>query len=240
MRVDGKKPDQELDVTTSKTKKAEPKSAPQTIHNVFLLDASGSMRDGYPVSKYNNGVKGINDLLQSVNEDLDNHNTISIMEFDSDYRGQRVEWHTIMSNKKIVSFKGRGANGGTPLNDAIGKAITDVTNQRKAGEKVLITVFTDGEENSSHVYTNSSIKTLIEAGKNNDVTVAFVGTERDTRIAIQSFGLFASNTMSYDGTADGLGATMRAASASRTLYSKKVAKGEDVKENFFTKTVETK
>lgn len=222
MRADGKQPVQ------PQVEDKGGNSFTGTIHNIVVLDSSGSMRGG----KYDNAISGTNELINTITQDTDNTNTLSIIEFDT-----RIKWHRKFTSI-FDTFYSNCFGGMTALYDAIGQAINEAYSVKKSEDKVLITIFTDGQNNHSREYTQSMIKTLIENGKSHGFTVAFVGTEFDTEKAIKDFGILKSNTMTYDGTARGLGETFRLASESRFLYSKKVAKGEDVSKDFFTKSVE--
>ena len=44
----------------------------QQIHNVFIIDASGSMGGG----KYERAISGVNELLVSISQDTDTNNTV--------------------------------------------------------------------------------------------------------------------------------------------------------------------
>lgn len=205
------------------------------IHNVFIVDASGSMYG----SKYHNAINGVNDLLISIGKDTDSENTLTIVEFEENNIDRRVDVVTQIPSK----YKGMGTGGGTPLNQAIGETLEYIVNVRNtkfnSSDKVLVNVFTDGEENnSSGKYSReSTLKSYIKELENQDVTVTFIGTKQDVAHVVRNLGINSSNTLIHNNTADDVKRSFETTILARQMYSKSVAKGEDVKTNFYTKTV---
>jgi hypothetical protein len=74
---------------------------------------------------------------------------------------------------------------------------------------------------------------MIEELQKKNYTITFIGTEADTRFVINNLNIDASNTISYDGTAQGLQETMVYTSSARSAYTDKVLKGEDVSKGFY-------
>ena len=113
------------------------------IHNVFIVDASGSMSGG----KYVNAITGLNELLVSIANDTDSENTATIVEFEDHNIKTRLD----VATKIPKTYKGTG--GMTPLNQAIGETLEYIVKTRKdkydVSDKILVNVFTDGGENSS-------------------------------------------------------------------------------------------
>lgn len=206
------------------------------IHNVFVIDASGSMDEQ---GKYGIAISGVNEILKSIKQDVDTENTITIVEFE----GHRIEKRIDMSSSIPDSYRGMGTGGMTPLNQAVGETLEYIVDQRKRnwdeGDKVLVNVFTDGGENSSQgTYRNSSvlgnyIKALVDLG----VTVTFVGTKQEVAYAQNSLHVLASNTLVHDNTAASVKKSFLRTASSRQAYSKSVSRGESVVANFYSKTV---
>ena len=61
-----------------------------------------------------------------------------------------------------MDWKAYRPGGGTPLYDAIGKGISKVNAQIEDGDHVLVTIITDGEENSSEEWTLKMVRSMIE------------------------------------------------------------------------------
>jgi Mg-chelatase subunit ChlD len=239
MRVQGanKNPNltQVTDVVVDTTTVTDGQSK-QQIHNVFIIDASGSMGG----SKYEKAISGVNELLVSISQDTDTKNTVTIVEFESSSIKRRVD----VAVKIPTEYKGMGTGGSTPLNQALGETLEYIIDVRKnkfnESDKILVNVLTDGEENSSNgKYANKTllgqyIKELEEKG----VTVTFIGTKKEVAYAINYLSMDASNTMVHDNTAADITRSFGATVLARQAYSKSVSRGEDVKKSFYTKTIE--
>lgn len=106
-------------------------------------------------------------------------------------------------------------NSGTNLLDAIGFTINQVNTSLAAHAKndrpgVIILIMTDGEENSSQVYTNGMIKDMVAAAEKADWSFVFLGANIDAFKTGATFGMNALNTVNYS-TAN-MTATMAATS----------------------------
>lgn len=232
MRVTGAKRNPNLsNFVVSNTTGGKP-----TIHNVFIVDASGSMGG----SKYDNAISGLNELIKSIKSDVDSENTLTIVEF---------EGHSVTTRLKTTKdipeiYHGMGTGGMTPLNKAVGETIEEIVLLRakkyNVSDKILVNVFTDGGENSSHgsKYANSKfLGNYIKKLEDESVTVTFIGTEEEVAYATQDLKLNISNTLVHDNSALGVMDAFNTTVLARTAYSKSVASGEDVKIDFYTKVM---
>ena len=120
------------------------------IYNLIILDESGSMD-----SIREQALSGANETLQTIRtaqqENPDDHQMISFVTFDTGARRPFVR--TIIDTEKIENVKDLTPDqyqpyGGTPLYDAMGLSITALKELVKEGDHVLVTVITDGFENS--------------------------------------------------------------------------------------------
>jgi uncharacterized protein YegL len=211
----------------------------ETVHAVYILDASGSMAG----SKYRAATEGIDADIEVLRGVKDVNYTLTVIEFDSIGWGAEkanITEHTFMQPiHEIGTIRYRGAHGGTPLNQTVGETI-DKLERLKGADKVILNIFTDGEENSSQgQYKNTYIlQTRIKSAEANGFTITFQGTKQDIQHVVQHYGIHASNTLAHENTANSIlrGSKLRA--ASMVNYSKAVADGLDVKENFYTKTLQ--
>lgn len=207
------------------------------IHNVHIIDASGSMAGG----KYDNAIKGV----QMETEELKKAGSIikytnTIVEFSGDGKSCITTHCLLQPLEKYRGFDPRGADGYTPLYQAVGETIENLLRLVKKGEKVLIKVFTDGGENSSTgIYRKREVlsKLIEKVQEENEFTVTFVGTETDVQHAVYYLGVDASNTLVHDNTERGIAQTYKMSTSATQAYSKRVSKGEDVKKNFYSKSV---
>lgn len=234
MRVTGAKINPNLLLVTETT----PTSTTETkrIHNIFIIDASGSMRG----SRYHNAIAGVNELLKSIKEDKVTTNTTTIVEFEGTNISTRLASHQPIPE----SYKGMGTDGDTPLNQAIGETLENFVVLREKNfsveDKVLVNIFTDGGENSSRgKYSNSSVLSeLIKKLEGEGFTITFVGTKEEVNYAVSTLNMSLSNTLTHNNSGADILRAFNDTVMSRTSYSKSVAAGEDVRSNFYSKTMQ--
>jgi len=221
MRVDGK-------VNASKNTKT---TETPKIHNVTILDGSGSMGG----SKYDNARKGIQlDFETCKKEDF---KTFTFVEFNNG--GSDITTHCFMEKFDKVNLIFNGARGGTPLYETIGVTLERLLKEVPKNDKVLVKVFTDGEENaSSGTYANvGNLKSLIKQCESQGFTITFIGTEHDTNFIIRNLGLDKSNTLVHDNTGEGVQMSFQTQAFATVQYRKSLDEGEDVSVGFYSKVL---
>lgn len=201
-----------------------------TVDIVYILDSSGSMMG----SKYNEGKNGFIEEFNTLSSQVDINYSFTLIEFD---RYDRIRTHFYKENNKtIISSKLetlRVFGDMTALHDAVGNTLTTLLKDNR-GNKTLVSIITDGDNNDSRVFNSNSVKELISKCEKEGFTITFIGTEKDTNVAIRSYGISKSNTLTHDNTGDGF-RKMSATRTSATLnYSKKLMKGEAVTEEFYS------
>ena len=154
------------------------------MDRVFLLDRSGSME-----SCWDDTIGGFNAF---VNEQKADGGTLSLIQFDHEY----LESYHAKSIDEVEpltreTFKPRGS---TALLDAIGKTIKNF----KSNTIPTVIILTDGQENSSHTYTKSHIKDLIEERTKDGWTFVYLGANQDAFAEAGSLGIAPACTMNYD------------------------------------------
>jgi len=212
-----------------------------TIHNVFIVDASGSMRGG----KYNNAMIGLNELRNSIKKDTNTNNTLTIVEFEDTNIQTRLDFVTTIPDH----YDGMGTGSMTPLNQAVGETLERTFKKRKDSfneeDKVLVSIFTDGGENSSMgKYANDSqgratvLASFIKELEAKGFTITFIGTKEEVNYAINTLNMKASNTLVHNNTSADVARSFSRTVTARESYSKSVSLGEVVTENFYTKSVD--
>lgn len=210
--------------TTSKSTSPKGGVIP-TIHVVDVLDASGSMHG----AKITAAIKGINIGIKSLQEDKAKVNyRYTLCDFSDDV----IFRHVSTLIKDVSTIKGE-TRGSTALYDAIGQSIRKTNIMVKPGDKVLVNIYTDGQENSSKEFRAKEISELISTLSGEGWTFTFIGTEADVKYAQSNLKFHSSNTLVYDGTAKGLEMSFMSNNVARSAYSKKVEKGEDVSTGFY-------
>jgi uncharacterized protein YegL len=198
-----------------------------TIHVVDIIDCSASMSG----AKIQNAVRGINSGIEKLKSENDVNYTYTICDFS--YHNDINYKHVLTEISKVqsVSFRDRG---NTALRDAIGETLDLIREKVKDNtEKVLVNIYTDGEENGSQIYSDGQIAALIETLQKENFTITFIGTNNDVNRVVKAYKLHESNTLKYDGSAKGLEVTLDSTSIARSSFKSKVLRGEDVTMGFY-------
>ena len=158
------------------------------VFNLIIVDESGSMSI---IRKQ--AFAGMNETLQTVRKMQekfpDQEQYVTLVTFDTGH----TTWHydnTPAAQTQDLSWKAYNPGGGTPLYDAMGMAISKVNAQVDDDDNVLVTVITDGEENSSQEWTLKMIRTMIEKLKKQHWTFTLIGTDNlDVETMAHSFAI---------------------------------------------------
>jgi uncharacterized protein YegL len=163
-------------------------SKAKRVFNLIIVDESGSMS---VIRKQ--AFAGMNETLQTVRQMQKKYpgtkQYVTLVTFDSDH----TKWHydnTPAADTRNLDWKAYNPCAATPLYDAMGKAISKVNAQIEEGDNVLVTVITDGEENSSEEWTLKMIRTMIEKLKKQNWTFTLIGTDNlDVETMAKSFAI---------------------------------------------------
>lgn len=205
------------------------------IHNVTLLDATGSMAGG----KYNNSVKGIEAEIKWIETQKDVKYTSTIREFIQSDSGNEIKTNELCFLSPTTAIKSNfcGANGyNTPLYKAVLDLIEDIEKAINPQDKVLIKVYTDGQNNRLHQYQTTCAKKIKEV-QAKGFTVTFVGTRRDLNGIIKDLGIDESNCLEVDDSGEGFKQAFEASRGATMVYTASVKAGEDVSRGFYKKII---
>lgn len=197
----------------------------KTSHVVFVLDDSGSMQ-----SCRDTTISGYNEYLQMQKKDARETGIptyVSLYKFD----GSSV---TALFNRipvNEVSELNRDTynpRGGTNLYDAIGGVMmqinSDLQKHKKADrDSVIVTILTDGEENSSRTFDSANIKIMVEKAEAKNWGFMFLGANINAFAASSLLGFNTNNTMQY--TSSNMAETIRSASAMTSRMKAAYASG---------------
>jgi hypothetical protein len=155
---------------------------------VVCLDQTSSM---YKVKKET--INGFNEYMDTLEKNPDI--SVTLIKFNSEIGIQTTPNY----NKTRLDDSTYQPDGMTPLLDAVGHAIREAEKQDTGTNKILLTIQTDGEENSSKEYTFDSIKKLIsEKQSKPNWTITFLGAGIDAWNSFgNNIGLFSGNVLSY-------------------------------------------
>ena len=158
------------------------------VHNLIIVDESGSMS-----IIHKQAFTGMNETLQTIKQMQekypDQKQYVTLLTFDTGH----TKWHydnTPADKTQDLGWKDYNPGGGTPLYDAIGKGISKVNANVTEGDHVLVTIITDGEENSSEEWTLKMVRNMIEKLKKQNWTFTLIGTDNlDVESMAHSFAI---------------------------------------------------
>lgn len=169
------------------------------IFNLIILDKSGSMSviRNAAVEGFNEVVEGIR-IAQKESEVQEHY--VSLLPFCS-CPMEYIYNCTPIEEVRDLTLQDYRPCCYTPLFDAMGKALNDML-KRVEEEKhsaVVVTIITDGEENSSREYNSQSIKTLVDKlQKEYNWKFSYIGTNQDVEAVAKSMAINDSRHFEYN------------------------------------------
>ncbi|MBR1551805.1 MAG: VWA domain-containing protein [Muribaculaceae bacterium] len=172
-----------------------------TIHNVIILDKSGSMS-----SIARQAVDGVNETIASIKSMQEKHpeqdNDLTLVAFCG--CELRVIYRSLpIGQVQPMTERDYRPCCMTPLYDAIGNTITEVHRHMQTEENAMasVTVITDGYENASKEFSHTAIRSLIEAYKNEGWLFAYIGADHDVESVAYSLNI--DNHLRFQKTSEG-------------------------------------
>ena len=174
----------------------------KNIYNLLIIDESGSMS-----SIYNQALSGINETLGTIRsaqeKDPVNRYYVSVVSFEGNGpTGIKLRRDRVAIDE--VSNLGRDEyrpGGCTPLYDAIGISVNQLSKSIEEGASVIVTIITDGYENSSMEYSGKAVKELISRQREKGWTFAYIGANQDAVEVARDLNI--ANAMNFDATPEG-------------------------------------
>lgn len=202
------------------------------VYNLIILDESGSME-----SIRKPTINGFNELIQSIKHSM--RETPEIEQWVSFYsfNGSGIREHLPVVHAASITEltkENYRPDNNTPLYDAIGLAV-NATRKAIAGEtdySVLVTILTDGEENSSQEYTFQSVAALIQEMKSEGWVFTYIGANHD--VEKTAFELNISNHLHFHANEEDTKTMFLKNQSSRDRYMMKLKTGsKDVQQGYF-------
>jgi hypothetical protein len=164
------------------------------VINLIILDESGSMQSiKQPI------INGFNEIIQSIRNEAQADNGlpqwVNIFSFNG--RGIREQVKLSQVNQLTeLNDQTYQPDDNTPLYDSIGHACNKLNFalENETGYTVLVTIFTDGEENSSKEYSFDSVVSLIKSLKDKRWVFTYVGANHDVEKVALSLNISSSLT----------------------------------------------
>jgi uncharacterized protein YegL len=179
---------------------------------VMVLDKSGSMASIKDIT-----IRGFNEHLQTLNQQAQDGTEIyaSLILFDSKVVAQ--SFNVSVRNMQELTDETYKPDGGTAMFDAVGNALerlesdTDINDENNS---YLVMVFSDGEENSSKVWTSAKLAERIQdLQKTNRWTFTYVGANQDLSVIQKTLNLQDNNMYKGWASNNASSATMNSASS---------------------------
>ena len=191
------------------------------VYNLIILDESGSMH-----SIYSQALSALNETLSGIRntqaEYPQQHHFVSIITFEGHGMGAVKVRRDRVPVEKVedMTEKDYRPGGCTPLYDAMGSAITSLSKVVSEGDAVLVTVITDGEENSSQEYSGTAVKSLVSQMREKGWTFAYIGANQDAVETARDLNI--SNALNYDATPEGIAKMSVRWEKARKKFARKV------------------
>ena len=196
------------------------------IFNLVIIDESGSM---HCIEK--EAIDNVNETIQTIRKAQQMHSDqehyVSVVTFNDDFKTV----YDCMEADKVKEFgpDNYNPNCSTALYDAMGFSLTALRRKVAPDDKVLVTVVTDGYENSSREYNGSAIKSLVDELKGKGWVFAYIGANHDVTAAASTISI--TNVMNF--ASSGYGTQIMTDKVNRSrerLYSKIALKDFDAQE----------
>ncbi len=162
---------------------------------LFVVDRSGSM--GTPPGFREEMELGINRFLNDQKE-VPGKCRVTLAHFDTEY--EEVFTNVKLAEVPTVTIVPRG---GTALLDSVGNAVTDLRAHIKSlpkgkrPDKVLVTIITDGQENSSREWNNKKVQDLVAECIKDGWEFSYLGANQDAFAEGRTIGVPIASTLSY-------------------------------------------
>lgn len=175
----------------------------KNIYNLIILDESGSMSAiAYEAVSAMNET--FNSIRKAQKENPSNNYFVSLVVFEgSGIGGVRIVRDRVpVVSVKDVNFREYQPGGCTPLYDAMGVSINHLSSLVMEDDPVLVTIITDGMENSSEEYSGLAIRKIVEEKRAKGWTFAYIGANQDS-VEVAS-ELMINNALNFDADKSGM------------------------------------
>ena len=172
------------------------------IYHLIILDESGSM-----ASIARQAISGLNETLGGIRaakrSNPEQNHFVSIVSFEGDgVRGVKTIRERIPIERiQDIAMSEYHPGACTPLYDAMGVSINRLIKAIPEGDIALVTVITDGMENSSEKYSGRYVKNLVSRQREKGWTFAYIGANQDAVEVANELGIH--NALNFRATPEG-------------------------------------
>lgn len=165
------------------------------VFNLIILDESGSM---WCIKQA--AINSVNETIQTIREAEKEHEDqehyVTFVSFNS--KMKTVCDCVPACEVKEITENDYKPNCNTALYDAMGMSLNALRPKVAESDRVLVTVVTDGEENSSKEFTGKAIKALVDELKGKGWIFAYIGANQDVEKVAATISI--TNTMTFEAT----------------------------------------
>lgn len=184
------------------------------VFNLIILDESGSMS-----CIKRQALNGLNETLQTIRKAQEKYpeqkQLISIVPFES-FNIRLLRDKVSINDVEDLKADEYNPGGSTPLFDAIGFGISSIRKEVTEDDSVLVTIITDGEENSSREYSGKAIAALIDELKHKGWMFTYIGANQDAVKVAMSMNI--SNALNFEQDEEGTAEMFRRERKSRERF----------------------
>lgn len=204
------------------------------IFNLIIMDESGSMQ----IIK-RKAIDSVNETIQTIRSSQKRHEEqehfVSLVTFNNEVK-TIYECVPIKEVKEITNVNYH-PDCCTALYDAIGMSLNALRKKVSEGDKVLVTIVTDGYENASKEYNDKAIKALIDELKTQYWIFAYIGANQDVEKVATSISI--ANTLRFETTQEGISQMSEQLNSARSRLYDRIADcchyTAEANETFFNK-----
>lgn len=181
-----------------------------TLDLLVILDRSGSMQDA--VKDHEGGLKSFIEDQKDLAGDV----RLTLVQFDTQDPCEIIYDRTPLADVKDIRLIPRG---GTPLLDAVGKAVSHLRQKLADAAAVVAMVITDGDENASTEWTKDLVKSLVTEMEAKGWNFLFLGANVDAFATGGGLGIPMASSAGFANTPASVG-VMYAHTSSNMMRSR--------------------
>jgi hypothetical protein len=191
------------------------------VYNLIILDESGSMDEIKSAT-----IRGCNEIVETI-KDVEKRfpeqkHFICFVTFNGNGI-KEILWNEEVSKLKPINARLYNPALSTPLYDAIGTSLSRLKEDlpMDVTYNVLVTILTDGEENSSGNYSHAEVKRMIDELKTRSWTFAYIGANHD--VEATAIGLSITNTLQFEANEDNVNLMFAREKNARNLMAERMS-----------------